>query len=157
MKDEQDINQLKQLLCFNVYSLNRAFARFYQAAFSETGLTYPKFVILQALEDAGPLSVSALSNLAGVEPNTLSPLLKKMAEFDVVTRKRSAEDERRVDIAITPKGKEGLKRARAVILKGFDDLGLDDKQVSAAIEFLKDTRSKVDQADPPKLSLDGIG
>ena len=50
MNKATNTEELKELLCFNIYKLNRAFGRYYQAAFSETGLTYPKFVILMALE-----------------------------------------------------------------------------------------------------------
>ena len=156
MTDTIDPDALDQLLCFNVYSLHRAFSRFYQSAFAQTGLTYPKFVILKALKETGPMSVSALSQEAAVEPNTLSPLLKKMAGFDLVTRQRSVEDERRVDIAITPKGEAVLDRANAVILEGFRDLGLDSAQVVDAIGFLNQTRHRVEETQPPKLDLDGI-
>lgn len=147
---------LKELLCFNVYSLNRSFGRYYSSAFSETGLTYPKFVILMALEADGPMSISTLSAKAGVEANTLSPLLKKMAEFGAITRQRSDDDERRVEVGITPMGKDILARAREVIAKGFEDLGIDPKQMIDAMRFLEETRGKVDRASPPKLSFDGI-
>ncbi|MEL7281283.1 MAG: MarR family transcriptional regulator [Pseudomonadota bacterium] len=147
---------LHQLLCFNIYTLNRSFGRYYQAAFSETGLTYPKFVILMALEMAGPMSVSDLSNRAGVEANTLSPLLKKMAEFGAITRARAETDERRVDVAITPMGQEILNRARTIIAKGFEALQIDPKRLSDTLEFLNEARDKVEKADPPKVGLDGL-
>ena len=156
MDDQQTFDALHELLCFNIYSLNRSFGRYYQAAFSETGLTYPKFVILMALETHGPLSVSALSARAGVEPNTLSPLLKKMAYFGAISRQRAQDDERRVELAITPKGRDMLQRARVVIAEGFDTLGLDPEHMMETMRFLEDTRDKVDQAHPPKLSFDGI-
>ncbi|MEO1140003.1 MAG: MarR family transcriptional regulator [Pseudomonadota bacterium] len=156
MDQAPNTEDLKQLLCFNIYSLNRAFGRYYQAAFSETGLTYPKFVILMALDAGGPMSVSALSTRAGVESNTLSPLLKKMAEFGALTRQRAEDDERRVEVAITPKGEEMLKRARNVVEQGFQELGLNPKQITDTIEFLEATHARVENAEPPKLSFDGI-
>ena len=147
---------LHDLLCFNIYTLNRSFGRYYQAAFSETGLTYPKFVILMALEARGPMSVSDLSGQVGVEANTLSPLLKKMAEFGAITRARAETDERRVDVAITPMGQEILARASEIIAEGFDALQIDRERMSEALHFLNDARSKVEAADPPKLSFDGL-
>ena len=156
MSDQHDFDHLKELLCFNVYALNRAFSRFYQSAFAETGLTYPKFVILKSLNTDGPSSVSELSERASVEPNSLSPILKKMASFDLITRTRSTEDERRVDIAITPKGQAVLKRADEVIMRGFAELGLDEARMVEALAFLEDTKGRVDVARPPKLDLDGI-
>jgi DNA-binding MarR family transcriptional regulator len=156
MDQRPPLDALDALLCFNVYSLNRAFGRYYQAAFSETGLTYPKFVILMALEAEGPMSISALSSRAGVEANTLSPLLKKMADFGVITRQRAKDDERRVDVAITPMGTDALVRAKAVIAQGFQELGFDPDQVQKVVGQLSEMRGSVDQADPPKLSFDGL-
>ena len=156
MTEPDDLNALKELLCFNVYSLNRSFARFYQSAFSETGMTYAKFVVLMVLSADGPMSVTALSNQAGVEANTLSPILKKMADFGLVTRKRATDDERRVELDITPKGREVLARGQAVVEEGFANLGIATDQLVNVIKFLDATREVVDDADPPKLSLDGI-
>ena len=156
MTHSDDTNALIGLLCFNTYALNRAFGRFYQAAFSETGLTYPKFVILTALEEAGPLTVSELSARAAVEPNTLSPLLKKMASFGLISRQRAEEDERRVVLALEDKGRAVLKRAHAVVMEGFAGLGLDADAVAEAVTFLREARVAVDDADPPKLDLDGV-
>lgn len=154
MTDAKD--HFTQRLCFNVYATNRAFNRFYQATISESGLTYPKFVILHALKEAGPLTVSDLSARAGVEPNTLSPLLKKMAAFGVLTRERDEHDERRVMIALTDKGGELLARTDAVVQEGFAELGLDFEQSMQAVRFLEDLRKRLDEADPPKLRMDDI-
>ena len=153
MAKSEIFTRLDELLCFRAYSLNLAFGRFYQSAFSETGLTYPKFVILKALAAEGPLTVSALSAKAGVEANTLSPLLKKMAGFGLLSRERSAEDERRVLISMTDLGRAILERADAVVLEGFQSLGLDEQDLEQAVQFLDEARQKVDAADPPKLDL----
>lgn len=156
MKNRPTNDDLKQLLCFNIYTLNRSFGRYYQAAFSETDLTYPKFVILMALEADGPMSVSDVSSRAGVEPNTLSPLLKKMATFGIITRQRAEADERRVNVAITAMGRDVLERAKAVIMAGFAELQIDPDEMMDALLFLNDARAKVERADPPKLRLDGM-
>ena len=147
---------LNALLCFNTYTLNRAFGRYYQRAFSETGLTYPKFVILMVLQDAGPLSVTDLSARAGVEPNTLSPLLKKMAGFGVLTRERTPEDERRVSVAITELGRRLLDRARDVVMEGFAEIDLDTARVTETLGFMEEVRQRLDAAEPPKLQIKDI-
>jgi DNA-binding MarR family transcriptional regulator len=158
-KDETDQLEgarLDALLCFNIYAANRAFGRFYQSAFSETELTYPKVVILEALSGAGPLSVSALSGMVGVEPNTLSPLLKKMANAGIITRERSADDDRRVDVAITPLGTEVLRRARQVVARVMVDMGFDQQQLNDAVGFLSKARDRLDAIEPLKLDLSDI-
>ncbi len=141
-------------LCFNVYATNRAFVRFYQAIAGDSGLTYLKLVLMSALRDEGPLAISELSARAGVEPNTLSPLLKKMASAGVVTRQRARDDERRVLIEITPKGRGLLSRADALVQQGFAELGLDPEESARTMRFLEDLRERLDAANPPRLKID---
>ncbi len=149
-----DPNSFTRRLCFNVYAANRAFVRFYQAIAGDSGLTYLKLVLLSALRDEGPLAISELSARAGVEPNTLSPLLKKMAGVGVVTRERAPEDERRVLIEITPKGRDLLARADALVQQGFAELGLDPEESARTIRFLEDLRERLDASNPPRLRID---
>lgn len=138
-------------LCFGAYRLNRAFNRFYQRIFADSGLTYPKFIILSALNEHGPMSVSELSNRAGVEPNSLSPLLKKMAEYGVLSREREADDERRVTISLTEMGQKALRDVEAVVNQGFAELGLNEEDVSQTLAYLDDVRTRLDMANPPKI------
>jgi len=145
--------QLDALLCFNTYALNRSFGRFYHAAFGEAGMTYPKFVLLMALDEAGPLTVSELSSKAGVEPNTLSPLLKKMASFGILTRKRAEEDERRVLIEMTGFGKDVLARARRVVEEGYATLDLDGADPKDPVCYMEKVRAALENAVPPKLDI----
>ncbi len=154
MSDRTD--QFTRRVCFSVYATHRAFNRYYQTMLSETGLTYPKLVILYSLSENGPLTVSDLSARAGVEPNTLSPLLKKMAEFGTITRERAPEDERKVVIRLTEMGQAILERADTTVLKSFSELNLDYEQAMQAVLFLETTREQLDKATPTKLHIDDI-
>ncbi|MGV6813059.1 MAG: MarR family winged helix-turn-helix transcriptional regulator [Brevirhabdus sp.] len=154
MSTPADTPALEQLLCFNIYSLNRAFSRFYQAAFSDTGMTYPKFVVLSALAEAGPLSVSALSARVGMEPSTLSPLLKRMADYGTLTRARAPEDERRVVIDLTEMGKQAIALVREVVLDNLEGLGLEPGATTSLVDALDEARAKLDGSEPArKLEL----
>ncbi|MEL7026859.1 MAG: MarR family transcriptional regulator [Pseudomonadota bacterium] len=148
--------ELEARFCFGTYRLNRAFARFYQNIFAETGLTYPKYVILSALHEYGNLSVSELSERAGVESNTLSPLLKKMAEFGVISRQRDEKDERRVVLALTDFGRNALSEATKAVNDGFRDLGFELKDVEHVISFMKFAESRLDASNPDRLSYDAV-
>lgn len=139
--------------CFTAYKLNRSFARFYQTVFADTGLTYPKYVILNVLAEDGALAISQLSERAGVENNTLSPLLKRMADFGVIARERDPEDERRVVITLTPMGRSALKAARAAVANGFAELGLDPEEVKRSIVYMGHAQAKLEKASPRKLTM----
>lgn len=150
MTDKSDPSSLEHLLCFNVYSMNLALSRFYKAAFGNTGMTYPKFVVLSALEEAGSLTVSELSKFVGMESSTLSPLLKKMAEYGVLSRTRSSEDERRVMIELTDMGKEAVALVRKVVLEGLKGLDLDPSQTADLVKILGEARARIERAEPAR-------
>ena len=148
-----DETALDDLLCFQVYSLHHAFGRHYQATFAETGFTYAKYVVLKILKEAGPSSLSAVSLRAGVEANTLSPLVKKMASFGLIERVRDPEDERRILLNLLPLGETILQEASAVTTRNWEALGLDPAQVDAAARVLMDARAKLEAAVPKRMSL----
>jgi len=150
MKNGSKNTSLEQLICFNVYSLNRAFSRFYHAVFGNTGMTYPKFIVLAALEEEGPLSVSKLSTYTSMEPSTLSPLLKRMAEYGVLTRVRSTKDERRVQVELTDMGRQAVTLVREAMLEALEALGLDPSQTSEMTEMLSAACARVEGAYPPR-------
>ncbi len=156
MDADPDIT-LDGLLCFQAYALNHGFNRFYQQAFADTGFTYPKLVILLALEEREPLSVSDLSERVGVEANSLSPLLKKMADAGVITRDRAIEDERKLVIQMTDFGKRLLKQSKAVVHENWAALGLDPEEVQNAVRLMSDLRQKLGSAKVAKLVLPEVG
>ena len=143
------IPPLDTLLCFNTYALNLAFGRFYQAAFSTTGFTYPKLVVLMALKESGPMSLSDLSARVGTEANTLSPLVKKMSNFGVIDRVRDTQDERRVMLTLLPFGEEILQEALKILEQAMDELGLDSEEIVKATKVLAETRAKLENAKAP--------
>lgn len=49
-----------------------------------------------------------------LDSGTLTPLLKKLEAEKLVIRERSAEDERKLNVTITPKGKELQVRAAGI-------------------------------------------
>lgn len=148
MEIQPKLGSLEHLLCFNVYSMNLALSRFYKVAFGKTGMTYPKFVVLSALEEAGSLTVSELSKYVGMESSTLSPLLKRMADYGVLSRIRSSEDERRVMIELTDMGREAVNLVKEVVLEGLKSLHLDPQQTTQLVKMLGDARARLEGAEP---------
>jgi len=149
---EQKSN-LNDMACFQVYTLHHAFGRYYQAAFAETGLTYAKYVILKALAEQTEMSLSELSARLGVEPNTVSPLAKKMAGFGVIERVRDSDDERRIVLRLTRYGLDILKAADQAAIQSFADLGLSPDDASQAIAVMSRLRTAVEKANPERLIL----
>ena len=95
---------LDEQLCFDLYAASRAVTSAYRPALKELGLTYPQYLVLIVLWDKGALTVRALGEQLRLDHGTLTPLLKRMEEADLVTRRRADTDERFVEIHLAPRG-----------------------------------------------------
>ena len=68
------------------------------------GLTYTQYITLMVLWEEKEVKIKDLGEKLYLDTGTLTPLLKKMEDAGLLTRKRSAEDERVVNVTITEKG-----------------------------------------------------
>lgn len=106
--------KLNNQLCFPIYALSRQITALYRPYLEELGLTYPQYLVLMVLWERGSATVKQLGELLWLDSGTLTPLLKRMEANKLLSRVRSREDERIVDIIITDKGKELEKRAELI-------------------------------------------
>ena len=106
--------QLDRQLCFALYSTSLSMTKVYKPLLQALDLTYPQYLVLLALWESEPLTVSTLGDRLFLDSGTLTPLLKRMEHAGLLLRQRSADDERRVDIRLTPAGKKLKTRAAAI-------------------------------------------
>ena len=103
---------LDELLCFAIYSTSLAMAKVYRPLLSKLGITYPQYLVLIALWNQDQMTVSEIGNHLFLDSATLTPLLKRMEAAGLITRQRSARDERQVIISLTEDGKTMRKEAQ---------------------------------------------
>ena len=103
---EFDHLKLSNQLCFPVYAASRLITREYQPHLGKLGITYPQYLVLMVLWETDGITVNTISEKLILNTNTLTPLLKRMESMGLITRKRSKEDERKVGIRLTNKGRE---------------------------------------------------
>lgn len=108
--------QLDKQLCFALYSTSLAMTKLYKPLLSALDLTYPQYLVMLALWEQDGLSVSDLGQRLFLDSGTLTPLLKRMEQAGLLERSRSATDERRVQVTLTPQGLALKARAAAVPL-----------------------------------------
>lgn len=106
--------RLDDQLCFALYSASRAVTAAYRPVLAELNLTYPQYLVLLVLWEEGHANVSRLSERLHLDSGTLSPLLKRLESIGYISRERSADDERRVDIVLTPTGKRLQRKAACI-------------------------------------------
>ena len=98
--------RLEQQLCFAVYSASHAFTRFYKPLLAQLGVTYPQYLVLLTLWEEDGLTVTAIGDRLLLDSGTLTPVLKRLEALGLVTRNRSATDERQVLVRLTERGGE---------------------------------------------------
>lgn len=108
MDAERPVPRLDDQLCFAVYLAGHAFNRMYRVVLAELGLTYPQYLVMLVLWECDGLTVKALGERLMLDSGTLTPLLKRLEAAGLIRRQRSREDERQVQIHLTPQG-DGLR------------------------------------------------
>lgn len=117
--------KLDDQLCFALYSASRAVTARYRPMLDGMGITYPQLLVLMALWEGDDQTVSALGGRLGLDSGTMSPLLKRLEAAGMVTRRRSAVDERQVHVRLTDAGRALAQPAGAVSAAVIDAMGLD--------------------------------
>lgn len=105
---------LDRQLCFPLYAASRAITRAYKPLLDKLGLTYTQYITMMALWESGTMSVNELGRRLYLDSGTLTPLLKKLEAKGLVTRRRSTEDERRVEVSLTERGRAMEDEAASV-------------------------------------------
>jgi MarR family transcriptional regulator, organic hydroperoxide resistance regulator len=96
---------LDEQLCFPLYAASRAMTAVYRPKLERLGLTYPQYLVMLALWERDERSVGDVCQALDLDSGTLSPLLKRLEAAGLIERRRSAADERRVDIRLTERGR----------------------------------------------------
>ena len=96
--------RLDNQLCFALYAATHAVTRTYRGALGEVGLTYPQYLVMLVLWEADGLAVGAIASALDLDAATLTPMLKRLEQAGFVARRRSAADERVVEVRLTAQG-----------------------------------------------------
>ncbi|MFJ3413402.1 MarR family winged helix-turn-helix transcriptional regulator [Pseudomonas protegens] len=130
-----DSLKLDSQLCFKLYAASRAVVRGYKPMLDRLGLTYPQYLVMLVLWEwqATPPSlptVKALGERLALDSGTLTPLLKRLEQLQLVQRQRSGRDEREVHLSLSERGlalREQVPPLKAALLcdSGIDLDNLD--------------------------------
>lgn len=102
---------LENQLCFPLYAAAKEVLSRYKPLLDEIDLTYTQYIVMMVLWEDEKLSVSQLGERLHLDSGTLTPLLKRMADKDLIRRQRSKQDERQVIITLTQAGKALKQKA----------------------------------------------
>lgn len=137
-----DAPRLNRQVCFAMYSASRAATAAYRPMLDDLGLTYPQYLVMLVLWEEQPRSVRELGEELGLDSGTLSPLLKRLEALGLVERRRSAKDERRVEVFLTDAGAALSAKASRLPQQLADAAGLSP----AELDQLRDTLGRLTAA-----------
>ncbi|WP_328399755.1 MarR family winged helix-turn-helix transcriptional regulator [Nocardia sp. NBC_00403] len=128
---------LDEQICFPLYAASRAMTAVYRPRLERLGLTYPQYLVMLALWERDDRSVGDLCDALALDSGTLSPLLKRLEAAGVVARRRSAVDERRVDVQLTARGRALRAEAVAIPAGMAEAAGLSMDELATLREILR--------------------
>ena len=105
MADAEPI-PLDSQLCFSLYATTIAINRTYKPMLDELGITYPQYLVLSALWEEDGQTIGAIATRLNLEPSTITPLVKRLELAGFLGRQRNPDDERQVQVTLTPKGRD---------------------------------------------------
>ncbi len=132
----EEKSALDRMLCFSLYSASRATTQVYRRLLEPWGLTYPQYLVLVTLWDQGPRSVRDLGADLALDSGTLSPLLGRLDDSGIVTRRRDRDDARDVTVALTERGEALRTEMQGVPSQLWNCLGLEPEAARALLNAL---------------------
>ncbi|SEB87908.1 DNA-binding transcriptional regulator, MarR family [Nocardioides exalbidus] len=141
-----DHDVLDELVCFDLYAASRAMTQRYRPLLEEWGLTYPQYLVVVLLGGTGQSSIKDLAATMRLDHATLTPLLRRMEDAGLVTRRRDPDDGRSSLVGLTDLGREAHAGADAVQCRIVEDLGLAPDDVRALQLLLRGITASMDHA-----------
>jgi MarR family transcriptional regulator, organic hydroperoxide resistance regulator len=146
---------LERQVCFALAITNRAVLAIYRPLLEPLGLTHPQYLVMLTLwdhlsSDHEPLSVKDIAALLQLNSATLSPMLKRLQAQGLITRTRSATDERTTHVELTPQGVRLRRQALKIPPAVVDRLGVE----LAELEHLHEVLTSINAAALAAGALD---
>lgn len=151
MSSDFSLLHLDKQLCFPLYAASRLTTQAYGPLLAGLDLTYPQYLVMLVLWQHGALPVNDIAKKLHLETNTVTPLLKRLEAKKLVVRKRSAKDERSVEVSPTPTG-EALKAQAQSVPDQLMNLLQDESLSLAEIKAFQKTLNKMVEVLHSKLT-----
>jgi len=127
---------LDDQLCFALYAATNAVIRAYRPMLAEMDLSYSQYLVMLVMWQDGSQTIGSVAKRLQLPASAITPLVDKLEKAGFITRDRSADDRRVVQLNLTPEG-HAIERAAA----GVQDIvtcrtGLDEEAFKAMRESL---------------------
>lgn len=124
-----DLLKLDSQVCFPIYAFSRKLTHLYRPILEALDLTYPQYLVMLVLWEQREQTVNQLGEKLHLDSGTLTPLLKRLEQKDIVFRVRSKADERVVLISLTESGQAMKSAAECIPGKLMKAMGLSLEEI----------------------------
>lgn len=129
------IAQLNEQLCFALYSASNSLTRVYRPLLEPLGLTYPQFVVMMALWQEDGVSITSLANKTRLSKATMTPLLKRLEQKQLIERRMVDQNERQKSIVLTEAGRKLALQSEEITNQVFCATTLSAEEANNMIEL----------------------
>jgi DNA-binding MarR family transcriptional regulator len=133
---DNDPLKLKNQLCFPLYACSKEVVRLYKPLLDDIGLTYTQYIAMMVLWEKDSVTIKELGDKLYLDSGTITPLVKKMEAQGLVTRTRSAADERSVIVELTDNGRKLRDKAADIPGKIVSCVPLADEEAKTLYSLL---------------------
>ena len=142
-----DCLKIENQLCFPLYACAKEVVRKYTPLLEKLDLTYTQYIAMMVIWDSEEINVKELGKRLFLDSGTLTPLLKKLEAKGLVTRTRSREDERSVEIGLTEEGRALREKAAEIPEKVGSCLNMPPEEAAALYSLLYKALGRLAEAD----------
>ncbi len=136
MSDKYNVLKLENQLCFPLYACSKEIVKSYKPFLDEIDLTYTQYITMMVLWEHKEMSVKELGKYLFLDSGTLTPLLKKLEQKGLLSRKRSEQDERVLNVRITEAGEQLKEKAVEIPAKLVNCVHLSQEEALQLYQIL---------------------
>ena len=137
MEDKYKSLSLRSQLCFPLYAASRETIKRYRPHLDKIGLTYTQYIVMMVFWEEKTQNVKQLGEKLYLDSGTLTPVLKTLEAKGYLVRSRSKEDERVLNVEITPAGEALKDEALAVPQEMLTHVALERDEIYTLYKLLR--------------------
>ena len=130
----QNMQSAKEIL-HTYLRIYRSISEEFRGRFGNINLTFPQTLVLSLLSSEGSMPISELARATGSANRTISGVLARLEQMDLIQRVRSEKDRRVVYVTLTPHFDEVREELEGSVEDSFP--GLSDKLSPEEVEHVR--------------------
>ena len=134
--DKDEAIKLDNQLCFPLYACAKEIVRRYKPYLDDIDLTYTQYITMMVLWEDGQINVKELGARLYLDSGTLTPVLKRLEQKNLIIRQRDVKDERSLIVCLTDEGRQLREKAVEVPYKMAGCVALDEKDAKELYRIL---------------------